>query len=84
MSSPSNYRSSGPLRPDRNRLVTAVLLLLAGLVAGGCRRSANSDAGGARGAGGGRPAAGSFAVPVVSGVVAAQDVPIYLDGLGTV
>lgn len=32
----------------------------------------------------GRPTAGSFPVPIVPGVVEKKDVPIYLDGLGTV
>jgi len=36
------------------------------------------------GGGGGRPALGSMAVPVIPGVVEQKDVPIYLDGLGTV
>jgi multidrug efflux system membrane fusion protein len=34
--------------------------------------------------GSGRPAFGSFPVPVVPGVVQQKEVPIYLDGLGTV
>lgn len=33
---------------------------------------------------GGRPAPGSAPIPVVPGIVTKQDVPIYLDGLGTV
>lgn len=33
---------------------------------------------------GGRPAPGTVPVPVVPGIVTKQDVPIYLDGLGTV
>jgi multidrug efflux system membrane fusion protein len=38
----------------------------------------------AGGMAGGRPAFGSFPVPVVPGVAEKKDVPIYLDGLGTV
>jgi len=40
--------------------------------------------GGAPGVAGGRPAMGSFPVPVVPGTVQKKDVSIFLDGLGTV
>lgn len=44
----------------------------------------SGGAGGSGGRGGGGPGGGQGLVPVVAGEVKQQDVPIYLDGLGTV
>lgn len=54
------------------------------LLGAGCNGRQESAAGGRGGPGGGRPGVGAYAVPVVPGVVERKDVPIYLDGLGTV
>jgi multidrug efflux system membrane fusion protein len=61
-------------------LVAAVLISLTWIWAKK-RRANSAETGPLAGA---RPAAGSFPVPVVPGVVEQKDVPIYLDGLGTV
>jgi multidrug efflux system membrane fusion protein len=63
-----------------------ILLILALLCAGGWTwlRRQQAARGSVAGAVGARPGPGSFPVPVVPGVVTKQDVPIYLDGLGTV
>jgi membrane fusion protein, multidrug efflux system len=58
-------------------------LAVAAALASGCKRNAQADTAGGAGPGG-RPAAGSFPVPIVPGTVERKDVPIYLDGLGTV
>jgi membrane fusion protein, multidrug efflux system len=67
-------------------VIGGVLLLL--LAWWSChRRAASSDAQSSAGAGGGRRGGGLVAggvVPVVAGKVEQKDVPIYLDGLGTV
>lgn len=47
------------------------------------KRSRNPEAGAAPGPGG-RASTGNFPVPIIPGTVETKDVPIYLDGLGTV
>jgi membrane fusion protein, multidrug efflux system len=59
-----------------------ILVLLGGFLLG-CRRDGGSPATGGSGPGS-RPGAGSLAVPIVAGAVEKKDVPIYLDGIGTV
>ena len=66
----------------RGRWAVAGALVLAGLLAAGCNRQ--NEGSGARKGSGGHSAMGGFAVPVVPGVVEKKDVPIYLEGLGTV
>lgn len=63
----------------KNILLSLVFLGLAGLIAWGIQYRAKSKAAAAAGARG-----QNQPVPVVEGVVATRDVPIYLDGLGTV
>ncbi|HEY0456949.1 MAG TPA: efflux RND transporter periplasmic adaptor subunit, partial [Verrucomicrobiae bacterium] len=60
-----------------------VLLLIAGIVTLVIYRR-HGQSGQAGGPGGARGGMANFPVPVVAGVVSKQDVPIYLDGLGTV
>ena len=62
------------------------ILILAMICAGGWIwfRRHQGTGGAVAGSVGARPSPGSFPVPVVPGVVTKQDVPIYLDGLGTV
>jgi len=59
-----------------------ILILLAGFVFG-CKREGGAPTMGGAGPGG-RPGGGGFPVPVVAGAVEKKDVPIYLDGIGTV
>ena len=66
--------------------VLPVLVVLVLLCAGGWiwfqhHRKVETASGSGPGA---RPAPGSVPIPVVPGIVTKQDVPIYLDGLGTV
>ncbi len=56
--------------------------VIAGLLCG-CKREAGSQGGGGPAAGS-RPGGANFPVPIVAGAVEKKDVPIYLDGLGTV
>jgi multidrug efflux system membrane fusion protein len=64
-------------------IVAGVALLLGGLWY--YRHNSAQAAAGGGAAGGHRgPGGGNFPVPVVAGVVEKKDVPIYLDGLGTV
>ena len=69
-------------------LIGAILLLLLGWWT--CHRRASADpapgaaGGGGRGGRAGAAGAGGAPVPVVAGKVEQKDVPIYLDGLGTV
>jgi multidrug efflux system membrane fusion protein len=58
-----------------------VVLVLTGLLlsALSCQRKESSSSGGARG-----PSTTNAAVPVIAGTVQTKDVPIYLEGLGTV
>lgn len=70
-------------RRSRSALVIVLIALIAiglGWVWAKKRRTGGSEAGPVAG---GRPG-GGFPVPVVPGVVEQKDVPIYLDGLGTV
>src|SRR5258708_7787179 len=80
-----------PLTPTspapRHGLRTALALIvvaLIGLVGWVWFRRHQAAEGALASGAGGRPGPGSFPIPVVPGVVVKQDVPIYLDGLGTV
>ncbi len=68
------------MRDRRIVLFLVAAVIIAGIAFFVHRRTAQTQAGAARDqhAAAGRP------VPVVSGVVAKRDVPIYLDGLGSV
>jgi multidrug efflux system membrane fusion protein len=76
----------GPPRTERHAYrrwtLVAGLLVVLGLVGWAIYRRAHSTAAPVARAASGRAQAGP--VPVVEGVVATKDVPIYLDGLGTV
>lgn len=61
------------------RSVPVLLACVGAALAAGCHRSGAETAGGS----GGRSGAGA-PVPVVAGAAEARDVPIYLDGIGTV
>src|SRR3954462_7884418 len=79
--------SISPPPRGRRRGIWIVLVLLlifgtAGLVI--YRKSHSGGAGTKAPAGGGRGGAAAGPVPVVAGSVMKKDVPIYLDGLGTV
>src|SRR6516225_2997503 len=69
-----------PARRRRRSWMNA--LVVAAAVAAGCSRSRGPD--GAGGPPGGRSAAMTNPVPVVAGIVEKKDVPIFLEGLGTV
>jgi membrane fusion protein, multidrug efflux system len=71
---------------SRTPRVILLVLLVAGLAGGGWVWSKQRHAAqAAAGAGpGGRAGIGNQPVPVVAGIVERKDVPIYLDGLGTV
>jgi membrane fusion protein, multidrug efflux system len=77
---------SPPAAPKGGGRVLLAAFLVAALAGAGWfwakKHAAATTAGGA--APGGRPAMGSFPVSVIPGVVEQKDVPIYLDGLGTV
>src|ERR1700727_2553499 len=72
----------------RNIVIAAVgiVLLVLGWGIWHGKSSADQTGGSASGGGGrrGGPGAGGAPVPVVAGTVVQKDVPIYLDGLGTV
>src|SRR5882724_4975410 len=72
--------------PRQSLRTVLALLVLALICAGGWTlfRRHQTAAQSAGSTAGGRTGPGSFPVPVVPGIVAKQDVPIYLDGLGTV
>src|SRR3954453_15495766 len=85
MTSSSIPYSDAPVRPRRRRMWLGLLLVAAlGAVvvwrarAGGESRQAAGERGGARPGGEGR------AVPVVTTAAVRRDVPVFLDGLGTV
>ena len=69
-------------RKGRGIRKAVIILLLATLAAGAfvLIRSRMASSGAAKGG----DAPGSFPVPVIAGAVAQKDVPLYLDGLGTV
>jgi multidrug efflux system membrane fusion protein len=69
----------GKKHPIRRAIIIVVILALA--VAGYFRIQATRKAAAEKAAG---PQRGGFAVPVVAGVAQTKDVPIYLDGLGTI
>jgi multidrug efflux system membrane fusion protein len=69
-----------PARKRRWFFITGIALILLGLVWYGVHRHAAAGANSATGAGRG----GNLPVPVTIGRVHKRDVPIYLDGLGTV
>ena len=69
-------------RPGRALVGVFALAGVAALVWFGVKQHQTKAA--ASSAPGARPAFGSFPVPVVPGVAEKKDVPIYLDGLGTV
>ncbi len=77
-------QSPAPLRlqrrhPVRNTVIVLVVLALLG--AGVYRIMQTRQAAAEKAAG---PPKGGFAIPVVPGVATQKDVPIYLDGLGTI
>lgn len=74
------------VKSGQGRLAAIAGLILVLALVGGwvwAKRQARTAAPGTA-ALGGRPAVGSFPVPVIAGTVEQKDVPIYLDGLGTV
>src|SRR4029079_16584580 len=77
---------SPPPRGSRRGIwIVLVLLLIFGTAGVGIYRKSHSGGAGAKApAGGGRGGAATGPVPVVAGTVMKKDVPIYLDGLGTV
>jgi len=70
----------------RKKIIIGVAALLVLVVAWSLVRARANSAGGAQSAGGrrGSPPQGAMTVPVVATEVAKRDVPIFLDGLGTV
>src|SRR6516164_8539716 len=78
----------GPMSPTfmRKKIIIGVAALLVLVVAWSLVRARANSAGGAQSAGGrrGSPPQGAMTVPVVATEVAKRDVPIFLDGLGTV
>jgi membrane fusion protein, multidrug efflux system len=87
-STPLAQAGQGPEgnRPRRgsNLVWTLVLLAVVGLVVWFARDRQRAKIAAGRGGPGSRPGAGVFPVPIVPGVVQQKDVPVYLDGLGTV
>jgi multidrug efflux system membrane fusion protein len=68
--------------PGRKKpILLALTVVLAALIGGVIYHRATTGTGSPSAAG---PRGGAMPVPVVEGIVAVRDVPIYLDGLGTV
>src|SRR5271165_2772761 len=86
LSHPEHATTPQPTRPRRAPRLSWILLVLAivGALAWFAWKKERATKGSSVGASSGRAAIGSFGVPVVPGVVQQKDVPIYLDGLGTV
>src|SRR4051812_15683337 len=76
---PRRAPRGGKKHPIRRVIIIAIVLGLA--VAGYFRIQATRKASAEKAAG---PQRGGMAVPVVAGVAQQKDVPIYLDGLGTI
>jgi multidrug efflux system membrane fusion protein len=72
-----------PKPPGKSRIIIICLIVLVLFGVGWLVHVRKSEAG-KKQAAGGRGAANAGPVPVVAGTVARKDVPIYLDGLGTV
>jgi multidrug efflux system membrane fusion protein len=83
---PGTEVSAAPGRRRRNRSAIFIIVLAALLIGLGWMwaKKRSSPPPEAAASPGSRPAAAGFAVPVVPGLVEQKDVPIYLDGLGTV
>ena len=76
-------KSAPPQRPQRHPFRTAIILVLVlGLIVAGIFRIIATRKAAAEKAAG--PQRGGMAVPVVAGTALQKDVPIYLDGLGTI
>ncbi len=75
-------RLAPPKSSVQKKLLLCAALVAVALIGWAVYHRAHSAATAAPGAAGGRGQ--NFPVPVVEGVVATKDVPIYLDGLGTV
>lgn len=83
---PPKRRSSAPPPPRKSHPVrnAIIILVILALVGGAVMRilQTRKEAAAKQAAGG--KGGGGFPVPVVAGTVQAKDVPIYLDGLGTI
>lgn len=78
-------KSNAPAQASRKSGLAFLVVLIAVLALLGWAWVRRQHAAAAKaGPGGGRAAMANLAVPVVPGVVEQKDVPIYLDGLGTV